>query len=59
MGKLMIDVAEAKDFVEANYQGDPLLRHLYMTLLDKLPKVDCEPGECHCGRFEKVVTEDA
>lgn len=34
-----IDVAEAKAYIEANYQGDPLLRHLFMTMLDKLPKV--------------------
>ena len=34
-----IDVAAARAFVEANYQGDPLLRHLYGTLLDKLPAV--------------------
>ena len=34
-----IDVAAAKAFVEANYQGDPLLRHLYGTLLEKLPKL--------------------
>lgn len=35
-----IDVAAAKAFVEANYQGDPLLRHLYGTLLEKLPRVE-------------------
>jgi hypothetical protein len=35
-----IDLAAARAFVEANYQGDPLLRHLYGTLLDKLPTVD-------------------
>lgn len=34
-----IDLAAARAFVEANYQGDPLLRHLYGTLLDKLPTV--------------------
>jgi hypothetical protein len=38
-----IDVAAARAFVEANYQGDPLLRHLYGTLLDKLPKVEAVP----------------
>jgi hypothetical protein len=46
-----IDLAAARAFVEANYQGDPLLRHLYGTLLDKLPTVDAvvmpngKPGE--------------
>ena len=34
-----IDLSEARAFVEANYQGDPLLRHLYGTLLEKLPTV--------------------
>jgi hypothetical protein len=34
-----IDLAAARAFVEANYQGDPLLRHTYMVLLDKLPTV--------------------
>ena len=38
-----IDVAAARAFVEANYQGDPLLRHLYGTLLVKLPKVEAVP----------------
>lgn len=38
-----IDVAAARAFVEANYQGDPLLRHLYGTLLEKLPKVEARP----------------
>lgn len=38
MGEGVIDVKAAKEYVEANYQGDPLLRHLYMTLLNALPK---------------------
>lgn len=43
-----IDVAAARAFVEANYQGDPLLRHLYGTLLDKLPRVEQEAKRpCH------------
>lgn len=45
-----IDVEAAKTFVQENYQGDPLLRHMYMVLLDKLPKVDdvkLEPQPCH------------
>lgn len=40
MAKEYINVSDAKAFVEANYQGDPLLRHLYVTLLDKLPKME-------------------
>ena len=38
-----IDLPAARAFVEANYQGDPLLRHLYGTLLDKLPRVEAVP----------------
>lgn len=38
-----IDLAAARAFVEANYQGDPVLRHLYGTLLVKLPKVEAVP----------------
>ena len=44
MAKLMIVLDEAKAFVQANYQGDPLIRHLYLTLLEKVPKVEDEPG---------------
>lgn len=53
-----IDVDEARAFVEANYQGDPLLRHLYGTLLDKLPRAEaprwipveeCLPETIPCG----------
>ena len=43
MGEGLIDVKAAKEYVQANYQGDPVLRHLYMTLLDALPRV--EPAE--------------
>ena len=43
MGEGLIDVKTAKEYVQANYQGDPLLRHLYMTLLDALPRV--KPAE--------------
>ncbi len=38
MAKLMINLEEAKAYVQANYQGDPMIRHLYLTLLEKLPK---------------------
>ena len=43
----MIGVNEAKAYIEANYQGDPLLRHMFITLLDKLPKV--EQKDLHRG----------
>ena len=38
MGNVLINLEAAKEYVQANYQGDPLLRHLYLTLLDALPK---------------------
>ena len=50
-----IDVAAAREFVEASYQGDPLLRHLYGTLLDKLPRV--EAVEVVHGRWVKRGNE--
>ena len=40
MGNVLIDLEAAKEYVQANYQGDPLLRHLYLTLLDALPKTE-------------------
>lgn len=42
-----IDLTEARAFVEANYQGDPMLRHLYGTLLEKLPRVEQEAKQPH------------
>lgn len=48
MGNILIDLEAAKAYVQANYQGDPLLRHLYLTLLDALPKTEehrCIPVE--------------
>ena len=48
MAKLMIDLEGAEAYVQANYQGDPLIRHMYEVLLDKLPKVEeVKPEPCH------------
>ena len=42
MAREFIAVDEASAFVEANYQGDPLIKHLFGTLLDKFPRVEAE-----------------
>ena len=55
MGKMLIDVAEAKDYVQANYQGDPLIRHMFVTLLDKLPKIAPEDAVAQ-GEWEIAET---
>lgn len=39
MDKEYIDLEAAREYVEANYQGDPLLRTIYGVLLEKLPRV--------------------
>lgn len=36
----MIDVKAAREFVETNYICDPLLRHMFLNLLEKVPKVE-------------------
>lgn len=38
MSKEFIEVEGAKAFVEANYQGNPLIKHMFGALLDKLPR---------------------
>lgn len=52
----LVDVSEAKTFIEANWPNDPLLRHIALNLLDQLPRY--EPCEyCpHCGA--KVALEN-
>lgn len=40
--KELIDVEAAREYVQANYQGDPLLRHIYLVLLEQFPKVEAE-----------------
>lgn len=55
--KQLVDVSEAKTFIEANWPNDPLLRHIALNLLDKLPRVEATevvhakweewwPGDC-------------
>ena len=36
----IVDVQEAKTFIDANWPNDPLLKQIAFNLLDKLPKVD-------------------
>lgn len=36
----IVDVQEAKNFIDANWPNDPLLKRIVFNLLDKLPKVD-------------------
>lgn len=36
----IVDVSEAKTFIEANWPNDPLLKRIVSNLLDKLPRVD-------------------
>ena len=36
----LIDVVEAKTFIEANWPNDPLLKTIAMNLLDKLPAAE-------------------
>lgn len=38
----LVDIAEARSFIEANWPHDPLLRRIGLNLLDMLPKVDPE-----------------
>jgi hypothetical protein len=47
-GNLMevIIVKEAKEYVEANYPNDPLLKRIVMNLLDQLPKMEITDNAC-------------
>ena len=38
-GRKLVDIAEAKSFIAANWPNDPLLRQIGLNLLDKLPEV--------------------
>lgn len=38
----VIDVKAAKEYVMGNYPNDPLLKHIAVSLLDQLPKVEME-----------------
>ena len=41
----MIDTVAAKEYVMGNYPNDPLLKHIMIMMLDKLPKVKVLPYE--------------
>ena len=41
----IVDVQEAKTFIDANWPNDPLLKQIVFNLLDKLPRVDIVPAE--------------
>lgn len=38
----VIDVKAAREYVMANYPNDPLLKHIAVSLLEQLPKVEAE-----------------
>ena len=35
----VIDVKTAREYIQANYPNDPLLKHIALTLLEQLPKI--------------------
>lgn len=50
----MIPFAAAKEYIQANYPNDPLLRTVAGSLLDALPKADAvEVVRCNDCKFEK------
>ena len=38
----VINVKEAREYVQANYPNDPLLKHIVIAALEQLPAVDAE-----------------
>lgn len=40
----VIIVKDAKEYVEANFPNDPLLKRIVINLLDQLPKMEIEDG---------------
>lgn len=48
----VISVKEAREYIMANYPNDPLLRHVVITALEQLPKVDAEEV-VRCGACMK------
>ena len=38
--KQMIEVDTGKEFIMANYPNDPLPKHIMVTVLDQMPKVE-------------------
>ena len=41
--KQMIAVGAGKAYIMANYPNDPLLKHIAVTMLEQLPKVEAIP----------------
>lgn len=41
----VIDVKAAREYVMGNYPNDPLLKHIAVSLLEQLPKVEAEDVE--------------
>ena len=35
----VIDVKAAREYIQANYPNDPLLKHIALTVLEQLPKI--------------------
>ena len=35
----VIDVKAAREYIQANYPNDPLLKHIALTILEQLPKI--------------------
>ena len=35
----VIDVKAAREYIQANYPDDPLLKHIALTILEQLPKI--------------------
>jgi hypothetical protein len=48
----VIDVKAAREYVMGNYPNDPLLKHIAVSLLEQLPKV--EAVEVVHGRWEDI-----
>lgn len=40
----VIIVKDAKEYIQANYPNDPLLKHIGLNLLDQLPKLKIADG---------------
>lgn len=41
----VIIVPEAKEYVDANYPNDPLLKAMANAMLDRLPSIEMEPDD--------------
>lgn len=38
--RTLVDIEEARNFIEANWPNDPLLRQIAFNLLNQLPRVE-------------------